>query len=265
VADRDPPRRALRQLEKRRRWGSVAAANDHDGVSPELTTYTGVDIAPAVLDVARAKLRAAVPGGQAAIAEGRGGGGGGAPDGEGGGAEVLRAFGGKVRLIRCDAQQPLPAAPAGYTSAGDTATATTTAGSSSSSRSSGGGYDTVVQTFGLCSVADPQAVLASLAGAVRPGTGRILLLEHGRGRAGGVVNKLLDRYSGRHFERFGCWWNRDIEGLVRAAAARVPGLEVVRVDRPGWLQFGTTIFVELRVRPDGEGGGGGGGVAKGGA
>ena len=229
AAGPDAPRRALRQLEKRRGRRSDRPDADEAGVDPEVASYTGVDIAPAVLDVARAKLRAAVPGGSGAIPE-RADSAAAAVD-AGGSAEVLRAFDGRVRLIRADAQQPLPAPPAGP------------------------GYDTVVQTFGLCSVADPAALLGSLARAVRPGSGRILLLEHGRG-ARPFVDGLLDRYAARHFERFGCWWNRDVEALVRAAAATVPGLEVVELTRPGWLHFGTTVLVELKVNPVAARGGG---------
>ncbi|KLU86618.1 methyltransferase OMS1 [Magnaporthiopsis poae ATCC 64411] len=112
-------------------------------------------------------------------------------------------------------------------------------------------YDVIVQTFGLCSVASPGRLLANMAAVVKPGTGRILLLEHGRGDWG-FVNKALDRLAPSHFARFGCWWNRDIERIVREAAATVPGLEVVSVKRPGVLQAGTTLLIELRVAEGGK-------------
>ncbi|KAJ4293904.1 hypothetical protein N0V88_005418 [Collariella sp. IMI 366227] len=84
-------------------------------------------------------------------------------------------------------------------------------------------------------------------GRVRPDTGRIILLEHGRGFYDWVNGK-LDKYAPGHFRKYGCWWNRDIEGLVREAAERVPGLEVVKLERPGWFQAGTTLLIELRVK-----------------
>ncbi|CAG9943717.1 unnamed protein product, partial [Clonostachys rosea f. rosea IK726] len=104
------------------------------------------------------------------------------------------------------------------------------------------------QTFGLCSVSDPVAVVSNLATAVKPGTGRIILLEHGKGWYG-IVNGLLDRNAGQHFEKYGCWWNRDIQALVEEAARKTPGLEVVKVERPFLLQMGTLLWIELKMNP----------------
>ena len=59
---------------------------------------------------------------------------------------------------------------------------------------------------------------------------------------------MLDRTAGRHAERHGCWWNRDIGAVVRQS-----GLEVVEIKR--W-HLGTTWWVELRPRRSGEEGGG---------
>ncbi|KJZ78626.1 hypothetical protein HIM_02017 [Hirsutella minnesotensis 3608] len=140
----------------------------------------------------------------------------------------LSFLGGHLRLINSDAHRPLPPSPA---------------------RDSGGKYDTIVQTFGLCSVSDPVAVIANLACAVKPGTGRIFLLEHGQGWYG-LVNGLLDKYAGQHFDKYGCWWNRDIEGLVDEAVKKTPGLETVDLHRPKFWQFGTLVWVELRVNPE---------------
>ncbi|VUC34338.1 unnamed protein product, partial [Clonostachys rosea] len=103
-------------------------------------------------------------------------------------------------------------------------------------------------TFGLCSVSDPVAVVSNLATAVKPGTGRIILLEHGKGWYG-IVNGLLDRNAGQHFEKYGCWWNRDIQALVEEAARKTPGLEVVKVERPFLLQMGTLLWIELKMNP----------------
>lgn len=107
-------------------------------------------------------------------------------------------------------------------------------------------YDTVVQTFGLCSVREPEEVVRKLANMVKPNTGRIILLEHGRGWWG-VVNGLLDKSAASHFEKYGCWWNRDIAAIVRNVAQSTPGIEVVKIERPYLTQLGTTLWVELRV------------------
>jgi len=95
-------------------------------------------------------------------------------------------------------------------------------------------FDTVIDTFGLCSMADPVAGLRQLAAACAPG-GRILLLEHGRSGAWGW----LDAGAASHAARWGCAWNRDVRGAVGAA-----GLEVVSAST--W-HFGTTHVLELRV------------------
>jgi methyltransferase OMS1, mitochondrial len=104
----------------------------------------------------------------------------------------------------------------------------------------------VIQTFGLCSVSDPVAVLANLATSVKPDTGRIILLEHGKGWYG-LVNGLLDKNADKHFAKYGCWWNRDIQTLVEEAAKMTRGLEVVKLQRPNISQMGTLFWVELRV------------------
>ncbi|PHH50048.1 Methyltransferase OMS1, mitochondrial [Ceratocystis fimbriata CBS 114723] len=106
-------------------------------------------------------------------------------------------------------------------------------------------YDTVLQTFGLCSVSSPQSLLANLASVTQPNSGKIILLEHGKASYR-LVNTLLDRSAPQHFEKYGCWWNRDIEKIVTEAAAQIPGLEVVRIEKP-WFQLGTLYWIELRV------------------
>jgi methyltransferase OMS1 len=101
-------------------------------------------------------------------------------------------------------------------------------------------YDTVIQTFGLCSVADPVGLLKNLGDCVEEEDGRILLLEHGRGRWK-WLNKYLDKAAAGHAEHFGCWWNRDIREIVQES-----GLEVVKIETPKWLHGGTTWWIELK-------------------
>lgn len=111
-----------------------------------------------------------------------------------------------------------------------------------------GQYDTVIQTFGLCSVDNPAELVKSLASFVKPQFGRILLLEHGRG-TWGMINAILDWSApGRH-ARYGCWWNRDIEEIVQTAVTQIPGLEIHKIERPNLLQFGTILRIELRMNP----------------
>lgn len=183
-----------------------------------ITTFTGLDISVDMLDVARKRLVKTVP--PMASSE---------PvvkastmaDHTGGHLSYLND---RLRLVNSDAHHKLPSPP-----------------SSPSAK-----YDTVIQTFGLCSVNDPVAVLTNLATAVKPETGRIILLEHGKGWYG-IVNGLLDRNAGKHFQKYGCWWNRDIQEVVEKAASATPGLEIVKIERPNLLQMGTMLWIELKV------------------
>ncbi len=101
-------------------------------------------------------------------------------------------------------------------------------------------YDTVVQTMGLCSVGDPVGLLRNLGECVKEGEGRILLLEHGRGKCD-WLNGLLDKSAEGHAKRFGCWWNRDMAAIVKES-----GLEVVKMEAPKWWHGGTTWWIELK-------------------
>ncbi|RDW72041.1 hypothetical protein BP5796_08075 [Coleophoma crateriformis] len=98
-------------------------------------------------------------------------------------------------------------------------------------------YDTVIQTMGLCSVADPAALLRNLGECVKEDSGRILLLEHGRGEWD-WLNGILDRGAEEHAKEFGCWWNRELGEIVKGS-----GLEIVQLTRK---HGGTTWMIELR-------------------
>jgi methyltransferase OMS1 len=97
-------------------------------------------------------------------------------------------------------------------------------------------YDTVVDTFGLCSCENPVQALQEMSKALKPG-GQLLLLEHGRS-TWNFINSILDSSAEKHLEKWGCRWNRDIEGLVKEA-----GLEVASMQR--W-HFGTTFVIKCR-------------------
>ncbi|KAG4432044.1 hypothetical protein IFR05_012483 [Cadophora sp. M221] len=101
-------------------------------------------------------------------------------------------------------------------------------------------YDTVVQTMGLCSVSDPVALLRNLGECVKEDEGRILLLEHGRGKWE-WLNKYLDKSAEGHAKLYGCWWNRDMRSIVEES-----GLEVVKIETPKWWHGGTTWWIELK-------------------
>ncbi|KAF3055205.1 Methyltransferase OMS1, mitochondrial [Daldinia childiae] len=195
-----------------------------------LLSFTGLDISPPMLDLALVRIRQVVPFMADQIPK--------KPEFSrlasktaDNNEEGISLANNHLRLLKADAQTSLPPPPP----------------SPSSSSSSPKKYDTVIQTFGLCSVRDPVLLLSNMAAVVKPETGRIILLEHGRSWYE-LVNGLLDRSARKHFERFGCWWNRDVELVVRAAERSVPGLEVVRFERPGWTTLGTHILVEMHVR-----------------
>ena len=74
-------------------------------------------------------------------------------------------------------------------------------------------FDTIVDTFGLCSFINPDLVLSELKRIAKPDA-KLLFLEHGRRASDGFLNTLLDKSAQDHFCRWGCWWNRDIVGIL---------------------------------------------------
>ena len=98
-------------------------------------------------------------------------------------------------------------------------------------------FDSVVDTFGLCSCADPVKALNEIVRVTKPG-GKILLLEHGKG-SWEFINTMLHNQALNHCEKWGCEWNRDIEKLVQS----VPGIEIESIKR--W-HFGTTYVIHAR-------------------
>ncbi|KAL1922944.1 uncharacterized protein VTP21DRAFT_9320 [Calcarisporiella thermophila] len=107
-----------------------------------------------------------------------------------------------------------------------------------------GQFDTVVDTFGLCSCRDPGAALIRMSRLCRPSEeSRVLLLEHGRGWLP-WLNGVLDRGAEKHAKRWGCWWNRDLARLLEEERVQRE-LEVLSVSR--W-HFGTTLMVVARPR-----------------
>jgi methyltransferase OMS1 len=101
----------------------------------------------------------------------------------------------------------------------------------------GAKYDTIIQTMGLCSTEDPVALLKALGNLVKQDEGRILLIEHGRGKWK-WLNSLLDKSAEAHAHKFGCWWNRDLVKIVEDSE-----LELINFSTK---HGGTTSWIELK-------------------
>ncbi|KAI9299788.1 hypothetical protein BJ944DRAFT_273905 [Cunninghamella echinulata] len=71
-------------------------------------------------------------------------------------------------------------------------------------------YDTVVDTFGLCSCRDPVKALVTMADACKSEESRILLLEHGRSHYQ-WLNRLLDKNVDQHVKKWGKNENISVE------------------------------------------------------
>jgi methyltransferase OMS1 len=91
--------------------------------------------------------------------------------------------------------------------------------------------------MGLCSTENPVALLKALGDVLEDEAGKILLIEHGRGRWK-WLNGLLDKTAEAHAHEFGCWWNRDLAKIVEDS-----GLEVVNFSTK---HGGTTSWIELK-------------------
>jgi methyltransferase OMS1, mitochondrial len=94
-------------------------------------------------------------------------------------------------------------------------------------------YDTIYQTQGLCSCADPVAELRKLQSLVKPG-GKLILIEHGMGYYK-WINHFLDSIWEDHANKWGCITNRNIGAIIRES-----GLVVETKSR--W-HFGTTWII----------------------
>ncbi|KAI1363396.1 hypothetical protein F5Y08DRAFT_309590 [Xylaria arbuscula] len=226
-----PEEQRKKAKEKAKARAQGTGKDNDDGT---VLSFTGVDISPGMLDIALQRVRQVVPHMHGEIPK--------KPsfamlaakhndeNGEVRG-HVVSFLSDRIRLLQSDVSSGLPSPPK----------------LSSSPPAAPQKYDTILQTFGLCSVQDPVSLLSTMASSLQPDTGRIVLLEHGRS-LWDVVNGLLDRGAREHHERFGCWWNRDIEVIVAEAARRIPGLEILRLERPSWATAGTHVVVELRVK-----------------
>eukprot|EP00878_Enallax_costatus_P029904 GHUV01032472.1.p1 GENE.GHUV01032472.1~~GHUV01032472.1.p1 ORF type:complete len:139 (+),score=52.99 GHUV01032472.1:151-567(+) len=76
-----------------------------------------------------------------------------------------------------------------------------------------GSFDTVVDTFGLCSCEDPVKVLQQASRLLKPG-GKLLLLEHGKS-SWSWLDDYMNQRAPAHYKTYGCWYNRDIGDIVQ--------------------------------------------------
>jgi methyltransferase OMS1 len=97
-------------------------------------------------------------------------------------------------------------------------------------------FDTVVDTFGLCSYDDPVSVLREMARLCKP-DGRILLLEHGRSHSWNFVTQHLDKHAEQHAANWGCVWNRNLDSILDEAS------DSFQVETIRKFHFGTTYYV----------------------
>ncbi|OEU12417.1 S-adenosyl-L-methionine-dependent methyltransferase [Fragilariopsis cylindrus CCMP1102] len=95
-------------------------------------------------------------------------------------------------------------------------------------------FDTVVDTFGLCSYDDPVVVLREMKRVCKP-EGKILLLEHGRSKTWNFITNHLDKNAERHAKNWGCVWNRDLDKILEQSGLKVDTLNT-------W-HFGTTYYI----------------------
>ncbi|GJJ78045.1 methyltransferase OMS1, mitochondrial [Entomortierella parvispora] len=96
-------------------------------------------------------------------------------------------------------------------------------------------FDTIVDTFGLCSFEEPVKVLQEMKRVLKPG-GQLLLLEHGNSNWKAMQDMQASKLD-RHVHKYGCYWNREIEDLVVEA-----GLKIKEKERS---QLGTVYYMVL--------------------
>ncbi|OZJ04440.1 hypothetical protein BZG36_02794 [Bifiguratus adelaidae] len=105
-------------------------------------------------------------------------------------------------------------------------------------------YDTIVDTFGLCSCTSPTTVLVHLAKQLKP-EARLVLLEHGRSHYD-WLNRMLDSHAQQHVQKWGCWWNRDMLAMLADEEVK----QVLEVEYVRRWHLGTTYYVICRRKKE---------------
>lgn len=99
-------------------------------------------------------------------------------------------------------------------------------------------FDTIYESFGLCSHEDPVAALKNFQELLAPG-GKIVLLEHGRSASYRSINERMDQNAERRAKEWGCRWNLDIPDIINQSG--------LKVEKEATYHFGTTYFYILRA------------------
>lgn len=97
-------------------------------------------------------------------------------------------------------------------------------------------FDTVISTFGLCSCDNPVQMLKEIQKICKE-DGIILLLEHGRTKKKFFqwINNILDKNVVQHSNKWGCWWNRDIDEILKLS-----NIQIIKLRK---FHFGTTYYI----------------------
>ena len=101
-------------------------------------------------------------------------------------------------------------------------------------------FDSVIDTFGLCSFEDPERAITEMVNVCKPNR-KIILLEHGIS-SGKMIKMYQNKKLLKHVYSWGCYWNRDILKYVKDR-------EDVIIDKIQRKHFGTTYIIELRKKP----------------
>eukprot|EP01066_Platyproteum_vivax_P012998 Platyproteum_vivax@DN5916_c0_g1_i3.p1 len=95
-------------------------------------------------------------------------------------------------------------------------------------------FDTVVDTFGICSFEKPVETLREMRRVTKK-NGRILLLEHGKSATSDWMNRRIKKKAIARAQEQGCWFNKNIVAIAKEA-----GLEILEDKR---THFGTTYMI----------------------
>jgi len=100
-------------------------------------------------------------------------------------------------------------------------------------------FDTVVDTFGLCSVEEPQEYLKNMKRVLRKG-GTALFMEHGRAENDSLTAKLmnfwLDFRAASRADYFGCLWNREVGKLIENSGFLIVNKKVTDYGTCTWIE-----------------------------
>jgi len=104
-------------------------------------------------------------------------------------------------------------------------------------------FDTVLVTFVLCTIPNPQAALSEVARVLKPG-GRVVFVEHVRSRF--PVARRLQEWLTPAWKRIagGCCLNRDALAMIRAAG--FSEIEMKQCGRDSWTLLPTYRGVAMR-------------------